>query len=181
MPTQVRCKCGWTKEVPSTGSVKCPVCGHVIYALDTDWRRELAEDDLYEEVTLWTTLRDWGRDAWDLFYQFVLLHPFRVISATIILGLICWIGFVLIRANTQPNPLQEDYELAIQLIQQNKRKMARTLLHSIIERSPTSAVARRAREQLTLLGEDLTVGRTPRVQAAFDEGERPGGARPPDR
>jgi len=168
MPTQVRCKCGWTKEVPRTRTVKCPRCGHVIYALDTDWRHELDDEDLYETVTVWTTVRDLARDAWDLFYQFVLLHPFRIVSGLVIVGLICWVAFVFVQAHSQPNPLQEDYELAMQLIAENKRNMAKTLLYRIIERSPTSAVARRAREQLTLLGEDLTVRRTTRTPVSIE-------------
>ena len=171
MPTQVRCKCGWTKEVPRTRTIKCPRCGHVIYALDTDWRHELDEEELYETVTVWTVVRDLGRDAWDLFYQFVLLHPFRIISGLVIIGLVCWGGFIFVQAHSQPSPLQEDYELAMQLIEQNKRKMAKTLLYRIIERGPTSAVARRAREQLTLLGEDLSARRPARTRIS-NEGAR---------
>jgi len=139
--------------------VQCPKCGHIIHALDTDWRHGPSEDELYEEVTVWTRLRDFVQDSWDLFYQFVLLHPFRLVSGLIIVGLICCVATALIRAHSHPSPLREDYDLALQLIQQNKKEMAKTLLYQIIERGPTTAVARRAREQLTILGEDLSARR----------------------
>ncbi len=159
MATLVRCKCGWSRELKSTRTVQCPRCGHIIHVLDTDWRRGRSEEELYEEVTVRTRLRDLVQDARDLFYQYVLLHLFRVVSGLIIIVLLCWLAIVLVRTHSRPSPLREDYELALELIEQGKRQMAKRLLYQIIERGPTTAVARRAREQLTLLGEDPSARR----------------------